>query len=229
MCFPFIHSDEKGGLFNVSDFGVFLHVPPNAVGRQTKIMCKLRSKDFLPSPAGVMETLVSHIVELGAQNLSLQQPIVATLLHSGPGRGYGYETVVKAFNQEQLVWEELEGNSSILPIIYPFSHLSHAHPSNKPSNNPSNIHQTTHPFNIIHSPIHPLIRHYPPTQPPSHPFIQNYPAIQPPSHPATHSSKIIHPSSHPATHSSNIFFRYHDYRRLMLSFWTQFVTGQFFP
>jgi hypothetical protein len=69
----------------------------------------VQPEDYLPSPAGDAETLVSNIVELGPYTVDIRLPIIVTLMHSGPGKDFGYETIVKAFSQDKREWEELEG------------------------------------------------------------------------------------------------------------------------
>ena len=34
------------------------------------------------------------------------------MMHSGPGEGYGYETIVKVYNQDNESWEEQKGKES---------------------------------------------------------------------------------------------------------------------
>jgi hypothetical protein len=109
MFVPFPNSDENGGYFDLSKIGLFLEILPYTVTQRANIKYTVRSEDFLPSPARKMEAIVSNIVGLGPSNVHLRQPILVTMMHSGPGKELGYETVVKAFNQEQLVWEILEG------------------------------------------------------------------------------------------------------------------------
>jgi hypothetical protein len=48
-------------------------------------------------------------VEVIPSSVELKEPITVSLMHSVPGREYGYETIVKAFNQERRVWEDKEG------------------------------------------------------------------------------------------------------------------------
>lgn len=102
-----------GGSHTISRIGVFLYFPPNALAEHTLVKCTVRPEDYSPSPAGTGETLVSNIVELGDNDVDIRQPINVALMHSGPDRDLGYETVLKAFNQEKGVWEESEGQPSI--------------------------------------------------------------------------------------------------------------------
>jgi hypothetical protein len=100
-----------GGHYNLSRKGFFVYVPSNTVTQTINIMysnCK-RPNDYRPSPAEANESVVSYIVEMSPSTVELNEPITITLMHSGPGKEYGYESVVKALNQDQLVWEILEG------------------------------------------------------------------------------------------------------------------------
>jgi hypothetical protein len=72
----------------------------------------------LPFHAEKDETVVSYIVGLGPSTVELNKPLTVTLMHSGPGEKFGYETIVKAFNQERRVWEEKEGTGLLNLMLY---------------------------------------------------------------------------------------------------------------
>jgi hypothetical protein len=119
----FLNRDVKGGFNDLSPYGVQLQYPPNAVTRPTTVTYEHLSqklfKKCYPSPAKETETVVSHIVILGPRHVELQEPIIVTLMHSGPGKKDGYETIVKAYMPERRdVWEQIEG---IVNVIFSFN------------------------------------------------------------------------------------------------------------
>jgi hypothetical protein len=114
--------DEFGRRYKLSTHGIILEVSPNTATHSFFIICKLLPDDFLPSPVGENEALVSYIVKLCLEFMILRKPILVKLMHSGAERELGYETVVKAFNEKEQLWEELEGNF-IVTAIYNY-HIS---------------------------------------------------------------------------------------------------------
>jgi hypothetical protein len=105
----FLNRDVEGGFHDLSRHGFQLQYPPNAVTRPTTVTYKNLPQALFRSPAKVTETLVSYIVHLVPSSVELQEPIIVTLMHSGPGKEYGYETIVKARMPESVVWEQIEG------------------------------------------------------------------------------------------------------------------------
>lgn len=101
----------EGGTLDIPIFGIRLDIPPYAVSQATTVICRKYTAQSLTvsPPAGKGETVVSYIVGLEPSTAELNKPILVDLMHSGPGKGYGYETVVKGFDQESETWQEPKG------------------------------------------------------------------------------------------------------------------------
>ena len=101
--------ENKGGYYDFSSDYFFLEVPCNAVNTPVEVRYKVDPCRYQPPMAGIT-TSVSYFLEMSSSmTVELNEPITVTLIHSGPGIEYGYETTAMAFNQDNDVWENLPG------------------------------------------------------------------------------------------------------------------------